>query len=128
MAVETYTPNADVHTAQEMHISATDSAVAHLASQQKSKPDAFLRLDLNNSGCSGFKYNLEFTNQLQDDDIALTLAENLVVHVPHLRYAMLQGTIIDYRSEGLNSALKYSNPNAEAECGCGESFSLKEPQ
>ena len=31
---------------------------------------------------------------------------------------------IDYVVNGLNATVKFRNPNAEAECGCGESFSL----
>ena len=37
---------------------------------------------------------------------------------------LVQGTVIDYVTEGLNSALTFKNPNATAECGCGESFSV----
>jgi hypothetical protein len=34
------------------------------------------------------------------------------------------GTEIDLVTEGLNSVLKFRNPNAAVECGCGESFAV----
>ena len=34
----------------------------------------------------------------------------------------LDGTEVDYGREGLNEAFRFHNPNATAECGCGESF------
>ncbi len=125
MTVETYDPFS-MKASAETHISATDAAIAHLVSQQRNNPQALLRLDLTNSGCSGYKYNLEFVNQLEADDIEFPLAKNLIIHVPKIRFAMLKGTQIDYVTEGLNAAIKYTNPNADAECGCGESFSLKD--
>ena len=126
MPVETYDPS-QKPASDKPHISATDAAVTHLLTQQKNNTHSLLRLDLSNSGCSGYKYNLEFVNQLETDDIEFQLAENLLIYVPKIRYAMLKGTLIDYVVEGLNASIKYANPNAEAECGCGESFSLKDP-
>ena len=40
---------------------------------------------------------------------------------------MLDGLVVDFRKEGLNELFKFDNPNAEALCGCGESFALKKP-
>ena len=35
---------------------------------------------------------------------------------------ILRGTVSDYVSEGVNSVVKFNNPNVIAECGCGESL------
>lgn len=37
---------------------------------------------------------------------------------------LVRGTEIDLVVEGLNSVLKFRNPNAQVECGCGESFGV----
>ena len=37
---------------------------------------------------------------------------------------VLRGTEIDFVTEGVNSVIKFNNPNVVAECGCGESFSV----
>jgi iron-sulfur cluster assembly protein len=36
----------------------------------------------------------------------------------------MDGTELDYAKEGLNEGFKFNNPNAKANCGCGESFSV----
>ncbi len=36
----------------------------------------------------------------------------------------LDGIELDFIKEGLNEGLKFTNPNAKGECGCGESFNV----
>ena len=36
----------------------------------------------------------------------------------------LDGTVLDYRKEGLNEGFKFDNPNVKGQCGCGESFTV----
>jgi len=38
--------------------------------------------------------------------------------------SMLDGTELDFVREGLNEGFKFNNPNAKANCGCGESFTV----
>ena len=38
---------------------------------------------------------------------------------------VLDGSRIDYVTEGLNQMFKYDNHSVEGEFGCGESFNLK---
>lgn len=35
---------------------------------------------------------------------------------------LVDGTCIDFGKHGLSETFTFSNPNATAECGCGESF------
>jgi iron-sulfur cluster assembly protein len=37
----------------------------------------------------------------------------------------LDGSQLDFVKDGFNQSFKFDNPNAESECGCGESFNLK---
>ena len=120
MTVETFSPNAD-----DPHITATTSAMRHLRRQQEINAGLHLKLDLTNSGCSGYMYQLTFVNEPETDDLDVKLGNNLSIYIPRMHIFMLQGTKLDYITEGLNSFLKYDNPNAHSECGCGESFSLK---
>ena len=39
--------------------------------------------------------------------------------------AFVDGTEIDFVKQGLNEQFLFRNPNATAECGCGESFTTK---
>ncbi|MBT6655262.1 MAG: iron-sulfur cluster assembly protein IscA, partial [Candidatus Thioglobus sp.] len=36
----------------------------------------------------------------------------------------IDGTEVDFVKEGLNEGFEFNNPNAKAECGCGESFTV----
>jgi iron-sulfur cluster assembly protein len=38
----------------------------------------------------------------------------------------MDGAKLDFVKEGLKQTFKFENPNVEATCGCGESFSVKE--
>ena len=38
---------------------------------------------------------------------------------------LVDGTELDYTKEGLNEGFKFNNPMEDAQCGCGESFTLK---
>jgi len=44
--------------------------------------------------------------------------------VNHDSLAFLDGSTIDFVSEGLLSAFRFDNPNVSDECGCGESFTV----
>jgi len=48
----------------------------------------------------------------------------LLLYVSAEDLPIVSGTEVDFVTEGLNSALKFKNPNAESHCGCGESFSV----
>jgi len=39
----------------------------------------------------------------------------------------LDGSHIDFVTEGLTQRFKFDNPNVDSECGCGESFNVKKP-
>jgi len=39
--------------------------------------------------------------------------------------SVLQGATLDFVKEGLKQNFKFNNPNVDATCGCGESFSVK---
>jgi len=38
---------------------------------------------------------------------------------------VLDGSTLDFVKDGLKQVFKFSNPNVDATCGCGESFSVK---
>ena len=52
-----------------------------------------------------------------------TLVENILV-VDNMAEMFILGCTIDYVNELGGSYLKVVNPNASAQCGCGESFAV----
>ena len=84
-----------------------------------------IRLDLDESGCSGFMYTLDFVEEPKDGDKLFEI-DGVNLYVPEKWLPMLNGLVIDYVTEGVNSLFKFRNPNATGECGCGESFTVDE--
>ncbi len=83
----------------------------------------YLRLGVTRSGCSGFSYVLEFTEAPgENDEVFESQGVKVVVDRDQLPY--IDGTELDYTKEGLNEAFRFHNPQAQAYCGCGTSFSV----
>ena len=103
----------------------TEPAVLHARRQLANRPGARgLRLGVKASGCSGYKYVLDWVDQPSDEDREFPIAEGVSVFVDSKSLPFVNGTEIDFVKEGLNSMFKFNNPNVDAECGCGESFSV----
>ncbi|MDO4427075.1 MAG: iron-sulfur cluster insertion protein ErpA [Moraxella sp.] len=82
-----------------------------------------LRVYITGGGCSGFSYNFDFAEDLDDDDATFANGDDVLV-VDSLSYPYLAGSTIDY-TEGLaGSRFIVDNPNATTTCGCGSSFSI----
>lgn len=82
-----------------------------------------IRLAVKTTGCSGLGYNIEFVDKTNaDDTIFSDKGVDVIVDAKSLIY--LDGTEVDFAKEGLNEGFVFSNPNAKAECGCGESFTV----
>jgi len=103
---------------------ASERAVEHIRRQLAKSGARALRLGVKESGCSGFMYEMDFVEQPTDRDTEVQIADDVTICVAAEHLALVRGTEIDYVVSGLNAQLKFRNPNAEAECGCGESFSI----
>ncbi len=84
---------------------------------------AGLRVAVKTSGCSGYAYALEFADTPSADDLSFE-SEGVQLLVDAKSFPLVDGTQLDWVREGLNEGFKFSNPNASATCGCGESFAV----
>ncbi len=82
-----------------------------------------IRLAVRTSGCSGMAYEIEFADEVREEDSVFE-GHGVKVIIDPKSLVYLQGTEIDYTKEGLNEGFKFINPNAKAACGCGESFNI----
>ncbi|WP_142804472.1 iron-sulfur cluster assembly accessory protein [Tepidiphilus sp. J10] len=82
-----------------------------------------LKLGVTPSGCTGFAYKLDVADTAGPQDLVFE-SHGVKVLVAQDDLPMLEGTVIDYRREGLNESFKFDNPNVKATCGCGESFAV----
>jgi Fe-S cluster assembly protein SufA/iron-sulfur cluster assembly protein len=105
-------------------IRVTEPALAHLRKQIARSGRSFLRLGVKESGCNGYMYTLDYIDAPEDDDHAYEVGDSVRLYVRDHDVALVRGTEVDYVTEGLNSSLKFKNPNASTYCGCGESFAV----
>ena len=110
-----------------MAITLTENAAKQIRKQLAKRGKGLgLRIGVKKVGCSGFAYTFDYADEVrQDDQIFASLDANLVVDADSLPF--LDGSRLDYIREGLNDSFRVDNPNVDSTCGCGESFSLKEP-
>lgn len=108
----------------DLSIGMTPRAAAHARKQIAAHGSRGLRLGVTKSGCSGYMYKVDLVEMPDADDRAFQIEDDVTVFVAAATLPLVAGTQIDYVTEGLNSTLKFSNPNASAQCGCGESFAV----
>ena len=82
---------------------------------------AFLRMGVKGGGCSGLSYNLEFDTELGRFDKQFEI-DGIKVVVDAKSYLYLNGSTLDYVTQGLTGGFTFVNPNAKSSCGCGTSF------
>ncbi len=81
-----------------------------------------LRLAVVEGGCSGSEYSITFADTPVPGD-AEYLIGDLRVFVAADSRAKIAGTVLDYEDGLYGAGLKFRNPQAVRECGCGSSFS-----
>ena len=107
-----------------MSVSLTPAAARHVEKSLAKRGSGMgLRLAVKTSGCNGFAYALEFVDTANADDACFE-THGVKVIVDPRSLDMLAGTELDFVREGLSEGFKFINPNAKANCGCGESFAV----
>lgn len=107
-----------------MTVSLTAVAADHVRRQLDARGNGVgIRVGVKTTGCSGMAYVLEFVDELQpEDEVFDSNGVKVIVDPKSLLY--IDGTQMDFVKEGLNEGFKFINPNAQGECGCGESFTV----
>jgi iron-sulfur cluster assembly accessory protein len=118
MTVSTFNPNTIAP------VSFTNSAIKHLAKQVEINNAKGVEFKVKESGCSGYKYLLELAQEIEADAVTYPINDSLNLFVAPQALPLINGTQVDYVQTGVNFQLEFSNPNATASCGCGESFSV----
>ena len=80
-----------------------------------------IRVLVEPSECSGLSYGLQFVDETSSNDIVFeSHGTKLVTDAKSL--ALLDGSEIDFVSDGASSGFDIRNPNVKHSCGCGDSF------
>jgi Fe-S cluster assembly protein SufA/iron-sulfur cluster assembly protein len=123
MSVETFIPGQS-DTSSGMNLTMTERAQRKAEAEVSRRQALGLRLTVKASGCSGFRYLLDFVTEPVADDLRMEITERLALFIAKDSVNLVKGTEIDYVTEGLNASFQFKNPNATGECGCGESFTV----
>jgi iron-sulfur cluster assembly protein len=109
-----------------MAIQLTENAAKQIKAQLTKRGKGIgLRVGIKKNGCSGWAYIYDFADDVRADDHVFEADEAKLV-VDHDSLPFLDGSKLDFVRDGLKQIYKFDNPNVDATCGCGESFSVKE--
>ena len=98
----------------------TDSALKQIDRIiNNSNNKKYFRISVKGGGCSGFKYNFSFDENVNKNDIKF---DKTLIDVQSL--TLIEGSVIDYKKELIGDSFVIKNPKAESSCGCGLSFSV----
>ena len=98
----------------------TDSALKQIDRIiNNSNNKKYFRISVKGGGCSGFKYDFSFDENVNKNDIKF---DKTLIDVQSL--TLIEGSVIDYKKELIGDSFVIKNPKAESSCGCGLSFSV----
>ena len=106
-----------------MALALTEAASKHVKKilEEQKLQDVFLRMGVKGGGCSGLSYSLEFDSELGPHDKKFEV-DGVTVVCDAKSYLYLNGTTLDYVTQGLQGGFTFINPQAKSSCGCGTSF------
>ena len=107
-----------------MALALTETAVKQVKQLMEAQnlENVYLRVGVKGGGCSGLSYQLEFDNEIGPHDKKFDI-DGVQVVVDAKSYLYLNGTTLDYVTQGLTGGFTFVNPQAKSSCGCGTSFS-----
>lgn len=109
-----------------MAIQLTENAAKQIRTQLAKRGKGLgLRVGIKKNGCSGWAYVYDYADEVTAADRVFEAFDSkLVVDEKSLEF--IDGSKLDFVKDGLKQIFKFENPNVDAMCGCGESFSVKE--
>tara|TARA_B100000963_G_scaffold252743_1_gene221474 strand:- start:247 stop:561 length:315 start_codon:yes stop_codon:yes gene_type:complete len=103
----------------EKKLEFTDKARNQIKKITNKEDKKYFRITVQGGGCSGFKYNFSFDDELSVDDIIF----NQVI-IDKTSLGIIEGSIVDFKKELIGESFVINNPKATVSCGCGLSFSV----
>ncbi len=106
-----------------MSFSLTERAAAQIRKVAGSKGALGVRLGVKHTGCSGYSYTYDLATSIEAGDCVVEAHDARLV-IDHDAIAVVDGSELDFISEGFKQIFTVRNPNVKATCGCGESFTV----
>ena len=105
-----------------MAVTLTPAARERVSRYMTEAPETLgLRFGVKRTGCSGWQHTADLARDAREGDTMFD-SEGVHIYVDATSLSMVDGTVIDLVKQRLGEAFVFRNPNAHAECGCGESF------
>ena len=108
-----------------MNVSLTETAAKRVETMLAKRGQGVgLRIGTRKAGCSGFLYEVDYADEIRDDDLVFeSHGVKVIVDKESLPY--IDGTELDYvKTNALHEGFEFNNPNVKDMCGCGESFTV----
>ena len=103
----------------------TDQAIQQFIKKTQETDNDSIRVGITGGGCGGYEYIIDYADSVHDDDHILDFGKFLIVVDP-TSIPYLDGSTLDYVTQGLSSEFKFANPNVAMACGCGLSVVFEE--
>tara|TARA_R110002110_G_scaffold53401_4_gene154295 strand:- start:1659 stop:2009 length:351 start_codon:yes stop_codon:yes gene_type:complete len=112
-----------------MNITISPTAIINIRRLQREydAAESALRFGLSNSGCSGYKYVLEFEENPTNSDVVIEF-DSIIIYVEKIYIEKLKGSVIGWKETPFLSGFDIDNPQAKQPCGCGESINFIEEE
>ncbi len=106
-------------------VEVTDGAAARIRAviEEKNGDVTGLRVGLQDGGCSGYTYLLEFEPKADTEDVVIE-KEGAKIFVHPLHVPFLAGSVLRWNEDRFQSGFVLDNPNIKRMCGCGVSFDV----
>jgi iron-sulfur cluster assembly protein len=113
------------HQVNKMTIKLTQTAADHVRHFiDRHQNGVGLRLGVKPTGCSGWAYTVGVAENFNDEDqVFESLGIQVAVDPDAIK--LIDGTELDFVTQGINRVFVFDNPNVTDECGCGESFTIE---
>ena len=106
-------------------ISETAAKIILNTIEDQSVSDPYLAFYVAGGGCSGLQYGLALAEGEPEIDDIIIYDKGVKIAVENGSAKYVNGCVINYQENGMQSGFKVENPNAAKTCGCNKSFSVE---
>ena len=106
-------------------ISETAAKIILNTIEDQSVSDPYLAVYVAGGGCSGLQYGLALAEGEPEIDDIIIYDKGVKIAVENGSAKYVNGCVINYQENGMQSGFKVENPNAAKTCGCNKSFSVE---
>lgn len=117
---------AEIHLTSKNLVSLTDKAAAKAKAlfEKAGKPNAALRVLILSGGCSGMEYKFQPDDGPPKGNDTVSESHGIKIYVENKGVMYMAGSEIDFVQDIMKSGFRVKNPLSQAECACGDSFTV----